>query len=129
MGRTLSPRAPSVNWYLTLLVPVKGLRGDRWCHSLALMKPRVKPRAAVIEALRKANHLSTSELARRAGTSRQYMSRIQLGSRGASADVLERIAKALSVTPEMIADPVITADAVVAEVLATRQLVSEASSR
>lgn len=93
------------------------------------MKPRVKPRAAVIEALRKANHLSTSELARRAGTSRQYMSRIQLGSRGASLDVVERIAKALSVTTEMIADPVVCADAIVAEALAAQEPATAGAAR
>lgn len=49
------------------------------------------------------------------------MSRIQLGSRGASFEVVERIAKALSVTTEMIADPVICADAIVAEALAASE--------
>lgn len=70
------------------------------------MKPDVRPRGATIDALRKANHLSTSELARRSSISRQYMSRIQLGSRGASEEVVKRIAEALNVRIEAIADDV-----------------------
>jgi transcriptional regulator with XRE-family HTH domain len=96
---------------------------------LSLMKPRVKPRAAVIGALKKANHLSTSELARRSGISRQYMSRIEAGLRGASPDVVNRIATALDVTPSMIADEVISAEVVIAEVLGAAEAVSTASVR
>ena len=89
----------------------------------------MKPRAAVIGALRKANHLSTSELARRAGISRQYMSRIELGLRGASPDVVGRIATALEVTTPMIADEVISPDLVIAEALGATQPAAAASSR
>lgn len=61
------------------------------------MNHRSLPDGITIAVLREAQHLSTSELARRAGLSRQYMSRIQRGDRGASGDALTRIAKALGV--------------------------------
>lgn len=66
------------------------------------MKNQSRPNGTTIRALRLANHLSNSELARRAGVSRQYMGRIQAGSRGASEVVIQNIARVFDVPPEAI---------------------------
>lgn len=66
------------------------------------MRTRQRPNGHTIEALRLARNLSNSELARRAKISRQYMSRIQDGKRGASPAVLKQIADALEVEVSVI---------------------------
>lgn len=72
------------------------VNGAEWCQDW-VMRTKPRPNGTTIEALRVARHLSNSELARRAGISRQYMGRIQDGKRGASLAVLKQIADALEV--------------------------------
>lgn len=68
------------------------------------MRIRPRPNGSSIEQLRVAHHLTTAELARRVGISRQYMSRIQEGSRGASPSVIKKIADAFSVEVKVITE-------------------------
>jgi transcriptional regulator with XRE-family HTH domain len=60
---------------------------------------------AAIQALREAKHLTGSELARRAGVTRQHLGRIERGECGASASTIQSIADALGVPSEAISYP------------------------
>lgn len=60
------------------------------------------PDGTKIEDWRWNRHLTVTELARKAGISRQYLNRIRNGHRGASLDVQTRIADALDVPVEKI---------------------------
>jgi len=56
-----------------------------------------KANGAAIQALREAKHMSASELARRAGVTRQHLGRIERGECGASDTVIQSTAAALQV--------------------------------
>jgi len=60
---------------------------------------------AAITARRHAAHLSQAELARRAGTSPAYLSRIEAGLMTGTVEVLARIAAALAVPLADITTP------------------------
>jgi transcriptional regulator with XRE-family HTH domain len=55
-----------------------------------------------IKALREAKHMTTSDLARKAGLTRQHVGRIQMGFRDASNRSIELLAAALEVEVEAI---------------------------
>ena len=55
-----------------------------------------------IQELRRARGLSQEELAHRADVSRGYMGKVENAKFSASLDLLERIAKALNVDPEVL---------------------------
>jgi transcriptional regulator with XRE-family HTH domain len=68
------------------------------------METRPRANGSKIEDWRWRRHLRTTELAERAGISRQYLNRILRGKRGASLEVQEAIADALGVPVEEIQD-------------------------
>jgi transcriptional regulator with XRE-family HTH domain len=58
-----------------------------------------------IRQLRKALTLTQVELARRAGLSRTYLARVELGMQSPTLEVIERLARALRVRPgELLGD-------------------------
>lgn len=61
------------------------------------METRPRPNGSKIEDLRWARRLRTTELAARAGITRQTLNRIMRGTRGASLEVQKAIASALDV--------------------------------
>ncbi|MGH1460123.1 MAG: helix-turn-helix domain-containing protein [Paracoccaceae bacterium] len=58
-----------------------------------------------IQDLRRARGLSQEELALRAGVNRGYMGKLENAKYAASLDMLEKIAKALSVDPSALLAP------------------------
>lgn len=67
---------------------------------------KLRDRVALnIQELRRARGLSQEELALRAGVNRGYMGKLENAKYAASLDMLEKIAKALSVDPSALVAP------------------------
>ena len=67
---------------------------------------KLRDRVALnIQDLRRARGLSQEELALRAGVNRGYMGKLENAKYAASLDMLEKIAKALSVDPSALVAP------------------------
>jgi len=67
---------------------------------------KLRDRVALnIQDLRRARGLSQEELALRAGVNRGYMGKLENSKYAVSVDILEKIARALSVDPSALVAP------------------------
>lgn len=74
-----------------------------FAHRGRLVVMNLRDRVALnIQDLRRARDLSQEELASRADVSRGHMGKVENAKFAASLDLLERIAKALNVDPEVL---------------------------